>query len=296
MLLGFYPFGQLNTVLTRHNNINNHQIIRPVTGYQGAVIDDQIVAAATFFGDIRGKLLEAKWVDFCRREARRPMSKVAAIIQQVAFSAYARLQDDIEQVRRYFLGTVEVASLVMFPLLWGLSSVSPEFVAVVLGNDWLEATTVLRIVCIIVPFQFVSLLLYPLLDGLGHPGISLRNLITSSCIMSVLIVIGVNWDLAGVSTAIVVGTLLSQAINYRRSLPVLDCGLGQLALAIAPNTYCALTMYCAVTIAREFLLHLSDFWRLPLLIAIGGAIYVAMTILINRDAVSKSMNLIRVNE
>jgi len=105
--------------------------------------------------------------------------------------------------------------------------------------------------------------------------------------------IGVNWGLAGVSTAMVVGTLLAQAVNYRRSLPVLDCRFGQLALAIAPSIYSAVTMYCAVTIAREFLLALSDAWRLPLLVAAGAAVYAAMTFLTNRRAVSRSMELLR---
>lgn len=225
--------------------------------------------------------------------ARLPMTKVAAIVQQVAFSAYSRIQDNIEQVRRYFLATVEIACMVMFPLLWGLSSVSPEFVPVVLGETWLAATPVLRIVCLIVPFQFISLLLYPLLDGLGHPGVSLRNLVTACFIVPVVLFTGVQWGLVGVSVAFVIGTLIVQAINYRRSLPVLDCRFGQLAMAMLPSIYCVVTMYCAVTIAREFLVHLPDVWRLPLLIVVGAATYTGMTLLTNRKAVSKSMSLLR---
>ncbi len=50
------------------------------------------------------------------------------------------MQHDLRQVTSALLTGVRVLAFVSFPMLWGISSVAPEFVSVILGPKWAPAT------------------------------------------------------------------------------------------------------------------------------------------------------------
>ena len=153
--------------------------------------------------------------------ATMPMSKFLMIVNQVAFPAYSRLQSDVPLARDYFFKSVRLTALMFFPLLWGLSSVSAEFVETFLGDKWIDGWICLAIVTLAVPFRVMSMLLSPVVDGLGHPGVGLRNLITFSALLPAAMAVGTNWGIIGVSCGLVGASAVALVINFHRSLPLL---------------------------------------------------------------------------
>jgi teichuronic acid exporter len=119
-----------------------------------------------------------------------PASKVLGLSNQIAFAAYSRLQDDRVRVRQYFLEGASIASFIFFPLCWGMSAVADDFVDVVLGPKWHQAAMVLQIIALGVPYRALGLFMQPLVDGLGQPGIGLKNTLTISLIVPAAAVAG----------------------------------------------------------------------------------------------------------
>ena len=226
--------------------------------------------------------------------ATLPVSKVFGIINRVAFPAYSRLQDDGRQAADYFIASAKLTWLVFCPILWGLSSVSREFVEVFLGRNWVEAGVVLALVPLILPFRVVSLLTAPLTDGLGRPDIGLRNLVTSTTLIPVAVLIGTIEGLTGVCIGLITASILAVVVNCRRSLGLLELRPSVLIEAIAPTAIAGSVMYSSVWLVKTFILAEAPApWRLSASIVTGIIVYSMMTLLLNRSVIRQLLSLIR---
>ena len=226
--------------------------------------------------------------------ATLPMSKVMSIVNQVAFPAYSRLQQDAGLAAEYFLKSIRLACLIFFPLLWGFSSVSEEFVDAFLGHKWEDAKIVLRLITLTIPLRVMANLLAPLTDGLGHPGLGLRNLLTSTAIIPVAVLIGIQWGLVGICAGLIVAYSTALLINFRRSFRVLNIRPREFVNAVTPSAFSAGVMYLMVTIVGTYVVaDASAISRLAILIMTGVMVYLALTFLFNRETVFRAYDLIR---
>ena len=163
-----------------------------------------------------------------------------------------------------------------------------------LGSKWEDAKIVLQLVTLIIPLRVLSMLLGPLLDGLGHPGLGLRNLLTFTATIPLAVFVGTNWGLFGVCVGLLAASCFALAINFHRSLPVINISAGELIGAIAPSAISACAMYAAVIIVGTYVVaDATTILRLMIRIATGVTVYTAMTLLFNRDTVLQAIALIR---
>ena len=226
--------------------------------------------------------------------AALPVTKVLGLSNQIAFAAYSRLQDDRIRVRKYFLEGASVASFIFFPVCWGMSAVADDFVAVVLGPNWYDAAIVLQIIALGVPYRALGLFMQPLVDGLGKPGIGLKNTLTMSLIVPTAAVAGLHWGLIGLCIALVAAVVLAVTINLRRNLALLDAGYSQLLSTFLPSMLAAAIMYAAVLGAKATLAsQISTLWRLPTLVVLGALVYGLVTLSFNRHPATRCLQLIR---
>jgi len=224
--------------------------------------------------------------------ATLPMSKVMSIVNQVTFPAYSRLQNDKTLAADYFLKSVQFSFLIFVPILWGISCVAADFVDVFMGAKWVDATIVLQLVTLVIPFHSLSMLLTTLMVGLGHPGIALRNTATFTIILPVAIFIGTSWGLVGVCVSLLIAFMVALVINFHRSLPVIKIRWADLVAAMAPSAFSGIVMYAAVVAVGTYIVpDETAIVRLAILIAAGVAVYAAMTFLLNRDAARQSVSL-----
>jgi len=223
-----------------------------------------------------------------------PASKVLGLSNQIAFAAYSRLQDDRVRVRQYFLEGACIASFLFFPLCWGMSAVADDFVDVVLGPAWHDAAMVLQIVALGVPYRALALFVQPLVDGLGRPGIGLKNTLTTTLSVPAAAVAGLYWGLIGLCIASLFGVVLTVTINLKRSLSLVDAGYRQLLSAFFPSMLAAAIMYAAVLGAKATLVNgMSPLWRLFTIVLVGALVYGVMTVSFNRQPVTHCLQLIR---
>ena len=226
--------------------------------------------------------------------ATLPVSKVFGIVNRVAFPAYARLQHDNRQAADYFIASVKLTWFVFCPILWGLSSVSDEFVEVFMGRNWEEAGVVLALVPLIVPFRVILFLIAPLMDGIGRPDLGLRNLLTSTALIPPAILIGTLKGLTGVCIALIIASIVGLDINCRRSLGLLELSPGALVRAVAPTAIGGGVMYvCVWLVKTQIFADASASWRLSGAIITGMIVYALMTFFINRDAIRQCLTLVR---
>lgn len=104
------------------------------------------------------------------RLADKLMSTVLALtqssIQLVSFPEFARLQSRPEELRRSVLKCIRWSSTITIPPLAGLA-VTSDLVVSVIGPQWLAASGVLKLLCVLGMVLIFAFFTGPLLQGLG---------------------------------------------------------------------------------------------------------------------------------
>ena len=227
--------------------------------------------------------------------ASLPSQRMSGLVNQVAFPTFARMQAELRRVGESVLSGARILSFFSFPVLWGMSSVAPEIVVVILGEKWALATVPLQVLTLIMPLRIVGNFVATAVQGIGRSDIVLRSVMWSSFVTPILLIVGVhNWGLLGLSLAWLVASPFSFVQSMVRSSPVLGLGLRQLAGAMVPAACTGFFMYGAVALARHFLLTgQGDMVRLGVLIGIGALAYGVVSLAINRKGVLEVLATVR---
>jgi O-antigen/teichoic acid export membrane protein len=226
--------------------------------------------------------------------ASLPVQRISGVVNQIAFPAFAQASQDPKTVPLHMLKGVRMLSLLSFPVLWGISSVAPEFVAVLLGPRWQAAVGPLQLLPLVMPITILSPFLNTAFQGIGRAGVVVRNMLTASIIMPVLFWAGTHWGVMGLSAAWLVGFPLVFLVNLRRMLPLVSLRLADVLAAIALPATAASVMYGCVAAARQVLPSgLPTPAVLATLIATGATAYAIATLAVNRKGLREALRLFR---
>ncbi len=227
--------------------------------------------------------------------ASLPSQRISGLVNQVAFPTFARMQVELYKVGDSVLSGARLLSFFSFPVLWGMSSVAPEIVEVILGEKWALATVPLQALTLIMPLRIVGNFVATAVQGIGRSDIVLRSVVWASFVMPPVFVVGVYASgLLGLSLAWLVASPLSFLQSMVRCLPVLGLSLTQLARAMGPAAATGLVMYGAVVFARHlFLSGQGGVVRLGVLVAVGALAYGLVALVVNRKGVQEVFETVR---
>lgn len=220
--------------------------------------------------------------------ATLPGQRVSAILNQVAFPVFARFQHDRSLVGVQLLKAFNLIGFIAFPILWGMSSVAPELVMVMLGKHWAEAVFPLQVLTLIMPFRTLVGFMPAITDALGRPDVGLRNVIVGCLLMPIAFYVGSHWGIVGVSLAWVLVYPIVLFINLKRMLAVLGMSIDAVVRTLAAPVACAAAMYACVYIARLLVeKQMGPAAVLIVEIATGAVSYALLTFTINRSTLGE---------
>jgi O-antigen/teichoic acid export membrane protein len=182
--------------------------------------------------------------------ASSPLDKVMPIVTEVSFSALSRAQGDLGLVRRGVLRSLELVSLLAFPVFLGMAAVGPEAIAVLLGPKWTAAVIPFQILCVVFPFRALGFLFAPALYAIGRPRVVVGNNAITLGGMMVALVAGVQWGVVGLSAGWLAGYVPVFCVIAARSLATLQIPVGRALARVAPPLAGALLMCVGVLAAR----------------------------------------------
>ncbi len=130
-----------------------------------------------------------------------PVKALANIINQVAYPAFARLQNQRERLRKYFFVIARAALSLIGVLLvivavyvdWGLTALDYE--------KWLEAVPIARIFAVTGLIRCVSPLIPQLLNAVGQARKSFYYSVATAVFMPMAFLVGAQFSLMGVAWA-----------------------------------------------------------------------------------------------
>ena len=221
------------------------------------------------------------------------VAKFVPALNEVAFTAYARIQHDRRAMAHAFARATRIIMVVGMPFYLGLAAVAEPLVLTVLGEKWRETIPVVHLLAFAMPMMTLQVLFTPACDAAGKPGIGVGNGAIGAAVLTAGFLIGVNWGVTGLAAAWIVAYPIYLALSAWRALPVIGVRVAELAEAIAPPAFAAVAMALVVTLADRALPAMAPQWRLVILIAIGGAAYGAWLLIFSRHVVRELIAIVR---
>jgi O-antigen/teichoic acid export membrane protein len=194
------------------------------------------------------------------------------IINQVAFSASSRTQDDATVARTGLSTAIRLLAYSTLPLLVGLACVAPEFIPLLLGEKWVGAVLPLQLMAIAVPFRILSALLSTAVSGLGRADVDFRNTLTGVVVMPLCFLAGLQWGAIGLAGSWLVGTPCVLLMNYGRTRSVVGLTMAQTLQLTARPALATLLMVLAIVALRIALADRFPSWGLLLAMLVGGGL------------------------
>jgi O-antigen/teichoic acid export membrane protein len=272
---------------------------RAMAGYGGVVMAGQIFWFIQAQADIviAGRALSPGELGYYTTAlflAQLFVNKVVPPLNEVAFSAYAQIQDDPQAVAMGFAKAVRVVMLLAIPFCFGLAAVSSPAVELMLGPKWLPTAPLVTLLALAMPFMTLHVMFAPVTNALGQPRLGTRASIVGAAVMPLAFLAGVMLDGArGIALGWLVAYPLITAISAHWSLPVIGLTKRALGAALLPPVLAGLAMGLSVTLLDRVIgdWHLAA--RLAVLIGAGGAVYGGWLTWFARDRLIEVIGLLR---
>lgn len=156
--------------------------------------------------------------------ARLPSQLITQVISRVAFPVYSQLQSDTKTLRKTFNFFLRVIWRLALPMAVGLFVLAPEVIRILLGDKWLPAVPLLRILTV---YSLARILLDdtgPFFSGgLGKPRLLTEIFAVQAVLLVVLGGVGVYLkEVIGVALVVDGVMLLGVILAYRKLAQVIE--------------------------------------------------------------------------
>lgn len=212
-----------------------------------------------------------------------PFDRVMPIITQVTFASYARIQDDLERVRKNLLRVTHLVALGGVPLSFGMAAVAPLGLPMILGSKWEVIVVPFQLLCLILPLKGLTRALSPAVIAIGRPGVNLINMIIASSAIALALMVGVLSDVVGVCIAWLVAYPVVFVVTTIRSLRVLDLPATRYLAEVRFPFFASTLMVALVWLVGRIFVASHPLYVLILQIVVGLIFYLGLVLIFQRE-------------
>ena len=265
--------------------------------FGGTVTASRLVWQVVYQSDlfVAGRVLPAAAVGLYSvslHVATLPMQRIMGVINQVAVPAAARLQAEPERLRTRLLEATRVLALFGVPVLWGMSSVSREFVRTVMGPHWDEAVLPLKLICLVVPLRMLTAVYATAMTAIGLAIVDLRNAVTNAIVLPLSFYVGARYGVDGLAAAWLVAIPIVFGINFPKIAHAMHVSLMDIAKVAWAPVLAGIGMYAAVYGFGLLAPGLSPWVALIAEILVGAVAYTVLVLTIDRSMIPEMRRVI----
>ncbi len=221
-------------------------------------------------------------------------AKFVPPINDIAFSAYARMGSDRDAVSRGFTHAVRLIMTLVMPFYIGMAMTAGPLVYIILGPQWHETAVVVTSLALVMPCMTLQIMCSPVTNAAGKPRLTAYSSMAGAVIMPLAFLYGVHEGPIGLARAWWIGFPLLTAFTLWISLPVIGATLGQVGKAVWSPIPATLGMAASIMLVERILpAEVAPLLHLAWMVAVGFATYVLLTLIFARGVVADIMALIR---
>lgn len=224
-----------------------------------------------------------------------PVARVNPVITKVMFPIFSKIQNDNENLRKGYGKVINYIALISFPMMMGMLIVAPEFISLFFGEKWIATTSVLQILCLVGLFRSLGNPVGAILLAKGRVDIGFYWNLFTLVIISIAVILGINWGINGVAYAILILQLPFFLIIQPIVNKLIDMKMMQYLKAIFVPCVCSLVMLIAIIILKIFMSNIGAQWLFTITIVMGIIIYIAAYYFKDKNSFLELISMIRGN-
>lgn len=214
------------------------------------------------------------------RFSNAPATEVTHVISRVAFPTLSKVQNDTEKLREGFYRALQLSTIVAFPMAAGITAVTPQFVPVVLGEQWQSAIPVMQVLAVWGGIRAFGANVGPVYKSVGRPDIEAQVQAIKVITIGIIIYPAAElFGLAGVASAIVISSLASTPVHFHYVLSIVHGKTTELIKLIAYPLVGSITMAGSVVALDTYVLVETSILNLVFLIISGIVFYSILMII-----------------
>ena len=219
-------------------------------------------------------------------------AKFVPPLNEVAFPAYARMQEDRSLLAASFLKAVRMILLVATPIYFGLAATARPAVAVLFGDKWLEMAPLVAIIGFSMPAYTLHVLFTPALNAVGRPGLNAVASAFGAGVMIIAFLFGSRFGPTGLATAWLAAFPIVPVFTFLVARGPLGITAGGLVRAVAPALLASAAMAALVHVLGLGLSHAPAWAALPAQVAFGALSYGAILWIFSRQTLEELYGLV----
>ena len=201
------------------------------------------------------------------RLSNAPATEVTQVITSVVFPMYSQVQENEPRLRNGFFRTLQISTMIAFPMSTGIILVTPSFVRAFLGEQWVPMILPMQILAFWGAVRSLDSNAGPLFKAIGRPDY-LTKILSLKLVLVALFIYPVTarWGVAGTAAVIVGASLVTNPIldylclravdgSFRRSDLAATRKLSPAASDPVPTTNTASGRITASQFSDRALLH-----------------------------------------
>lgn len=219
-------------------------------------------------------------------------------LNEVAFPAYAHLQNNPSRLSWSFLKAVRLIMVISCPLYIGLALTAEEIVRVLFVDKWVDMVPMLRVISLAMPFMTLQILFGPPLYALGKPRIAMRNAMFGAVMMSGTFFVAVEYGSMGMAFGWLVAFPALTIFTFWQAKKWINIDVAGLLEALWPSVSASIAMGAIVYLTGVYALPvINDIWamqliRLSVMVAVGGLSYLLMLRILVPETLSDMLRLV----
>jgi teichuronic acid exporter len=216
-----------------------------------------------------------------------PVTRISALVSQVTPAIFSAVQNDKEQLSRYFLKLSEGLAFITFPFSVGVALVAPEFVLVALGDQWTPAIVPLQLLAFYAGFRSLTTLHPQVLQSVGRTRDQMRFSLLALAVLPLMFYLGARFGgIAGVAWGWIIGYPIVMIPPYRAVFEATGLTFSRYFAALWPAILGSAGMAAAVLgIAALLPANLTPLQRLLIESSTGALVYATMMFGLQRKRV-----------
>jgi len=203
------------------------------------------------------------------------MAKSVPLFNVVAIPAFARMNALTGSSNDYLVTTLRFASILIFPVFFGVAMVGEELIGLILGSKWLDVVALFAIIVVTVPLRIIAYIISPAVLAAGGAHINMTNALLILICFTIAIVLLLPLGLPGVAIAWSLASVCVFVLTVVRGGGLLGLPVGSILLAIGPALGAASVM-CGVLLLADLAFPALDGVRGLYKIPLGAFVYLAV--------------------
>lgn len=259
-------------------------------GYGSKILLAQLshTTFTNLYNVIIGKVYKSSDLGFFNRGQSMALiipNNLANIIGRVFFPSICRVSNDENELKSIYYKYLNIASFVIMPLMTGLSVLAGSLVYIILGEKWMPAVPVMRILCIAYMFEFVLSANFNVLSARGKSNLVLVSEILKKIIGICILLVMLKISFIAISYGILIYSILDIIITNLFIRRTVSITLKGMLLAVYKNIFASLLMVALILVV-SFIFGTKSIFTLVGGIVIGGLSYILIAKYMKLEALS----------